>query len=136
MSMHLVGPYMTTTQYNRRKKKSNSARKAAADAKHNEWLAQQGLTANQIKLKKAFLGDVRHTVSNDDVPRSTPKLSNSVGNGFKKGIMENLHKESPEVQKEIMYKASRCMPLYNKGGIQFATPGEDMTQVGTKSRRG
>jgi hypothetical protein len=50
--------------------------------------------------------------------------------------MENLHKEKPEVQKEIMLKASRCMPLFNKGGLQYATPGEDMTQVGTKSRRG
>jgi len=136
MSMHLVGPYMTTTQYNRRRKKSNSKRAAESEAKHNEWLAKQGLTTNQIKLKKAFIGNVRHTIQSDDDTRSSPKLSNSVGNGFKKGIMENLHKERPEVQKEILYKASRCMPLYNKGGIQYATPGEDMTQVGTKSRRG
>ena len=132
MSMHLVGPYMTTTQYNRRKKKSNSAKKAVADAKHNEWLAQQGLTTNQIKLKKAFLGDVRHTVSNDDVPRSTPKLSNSVGNGFKTGIMVNLHREKPEVQKEILAKASRTAPAYSKGAYQYITPGSDPSDLGKK----
>ena len=133
--MHLVGPYMTTTRYNSKKKKSNSARKAAADAKHNEWLAKQGLTPNQIKLRKAFTGESRAAIPDYSVDNPY-QLSNSIGNGYKKGIMENLHKEAPEVQKEILYKASRCMPLFNKGGIQYATPAEDMTQVGTKSRRG
>jgi hypothetical protein len=50
--------------------------------------------------------------------------------------MANLHKETPEVQREIMEKASRCLPLYNKGGYQYATPDTDMTMVGSKSRRG
>ena len=54
MSMHLVGPYLTTTRYNTKQKKSNSIRKATAEAKHNEWLAKQGLTANQIKMKKEY----------------------------------------------------------------------------------
>jgi len=136
MTMHLVGPYLSTTVTHRKQKKSNSARKAAADAKHNDWLAKQGLTANQIKMKKAFLGNVKLN-NRPDLRTSNPyQLSNGVGGGYKKGVMENLHKERPEVQKEIMLKASRCMPLFNKGGLQYATPGEDMTQVGTKSRRG
>jgi hypothetical protein len=134
--MHLVGPYMTTTRYNAKKKKSNSRRLAESEAKHNAWLEKQGLTPNQIKLKKAFVGNVRIDTKPNTTTSNPYQLSNSVGNGYKKGIMENLHKESPEVQQEILYKASRCMPLYNKGGIQYATPGEDMTQVGTKSRRG
>lgn len=136
MSMHLVGPYLTTTKYGSKKKKSNSKRLAESEAKHNAWLAKQGLTPNQLKLKKEFVGNVRIN-NRPDLTISNPyQLSNSVGNGFKKGIMENLHKEAPEVQKEIMLKASRCMPLFNKGGLQYATPGEDMTQVGSKSRRG
>lgn len=135
MSMHLVGPYLTTTKYNSKKKKSNSKKLAEATDKHNAWLEKQGLAPNQLKLKKAFIGDVR--ISKPDLSTRNPyQLSNSVGNGYKKGIMENLHKEAPEVQREIMIKASRCMPLFNKGGLQYATPGEDMTQVGTKSRRG
>lgn len=32
-----------------------------------------------------------------------------------------LQKESPEIQKEIKNKASRLIPLYNKGPIQLAT---------------
>ena len=50
--------------------------------------------------------------------------------------MANLHKESAEVQQAIMDKASRCLPLYNKGGYQYATPDTDMTMTGSKSRRG
>jgi len=136
MSMHLVGPYLTTTKYGSKKKKSNSKRLAESEAKHNAWLAKQGLTPNQLKLKKEFVGNVRINTKPDLTTSNPYQLSNSVGNGFKKGIMENLHKEAPEVQKEIMLKASRCMPLFNKGGLQYATPGEDMTQVGSKSRRG
>jgi hypothetical protein len=134
--MHLVGPYLTTTKYGSKKKKSNSKRLAESEAKHNAWLAKQGLTPNQLKLKKEFVGNVRINTRPDLTTSNPYQLSNSVGNGFKKGIMENLHKEAPEVQKEIMLKASRCMPLFNKGGLQYATPGEDMTQVGSKSRRG
>jgi len=136
MSMHLVGPYLTTTKYGSKKKKSNSKRLAESEAKHNAWLAKQGLTPNQLKLKKEFVGNVRINTRPDLTTSNPYQLSNSVGNGFKKGIMENLHKEAPEVQKEIMLKASRCMPLFNKGGLQYLTPGEDVTQVGSKSRRG
>lgn len=132
MSMHLVGPYMTTTKYNRKQKKSNSKRSAEAEAKHNDWLAKQGLTANQIKMKKAFLGNVRNTIQHDSTPRNISQLSNSVGNGFKKGIMENLHKESLEVQKEILYKARRTAPAYSKGAYQYITPGADLTDIGRK----
>jgi hypothetical protein len=134
--MHLVGPYLTTTKYGSKKKKSNSKRLAESEAKHNAWLAKQGLTPNQLKLKKEFVGNVRINTRPDLTTSNPYQLSNSVGNGYKKGIMENLHKETTEVQKEIMLKASRCMPLFNKGGLQYATPGEDMTQVGSKSRRG
>ena len=67
---------------------------------------------------------------------STYQLSNGIGNGFKQGILANLHKESKEVQQQILDKASRCMPLFNKGGYQYATDDTDMTTVGSKSRRG
>lgn len=129
--MHLVGPYMTTTQYNRKQKKSNSARKAAADAKHNEWLAKQGLTPNQIKLKKAFTGESRTAIPNYRVDNPY-QLSNSIGNGYKKGIMENLHKEAPEVQQAILDKAKRTAPAYSKGAYQYITPNQDLTDIGRK----
>ena len=136
MSMHIVGPYLTTTKYNSKQKKSNSARKTVSDAKHNEWLAKQGLTTNQIKMKKAFLGDVSHNNEPDLRVTNPYQLSNGVGNGFKKGIMENLHKESPAVQKEIMAKAARTTMAYNKGPNMYFSPDADTTNIGTQSRRG
>jgi hypothetical protein len=42
MSMHLVGPYMTTTKYNRKHKPSKSKRLAAKQAEHEQWLAKMG----------------------------------------------------------------------------------------------
>lgn len=132
--MHLVGPYLTTTRYNSKKKLN--AKELRAKAEHDAWLKKQGLHPDQLSTRKALKGTkISKEMPNYKVSENAP-LSNSIGNGFRKGVMENLHKEKPEVQKEILYKASRCMPLFNKGGIQYATPGEDMTQVGTKSRRG
>lgn len=136
MSMHLEKAFITTTRYNSKSKRSKSKRLAEATAKHEQWLRERGLHPEQRNLQKAFKGEYKHDLPDLDVRSNLPKLSNGIGNGFKKGVMANLHKESPEVQKEILDKASRCMPLFNKGGIQYATPGTDMTTVGTKSRRG
>jgi hypothetical protein len=132
MSMHLEKAFLTTTRYSSKKKKSNSKRLAEATDKHNAWLAQQGLTPNQIQLKKAFVGNVRNNIEPNTTTCNPYQLSNSVGNGFKKGIMENLHKEKPEVQKEIMAKAARTAPAYSKGAYQYITPGADLSDVGKK----
>ena len=132
MSMHLEKAFLTTTRYSSKKKKSNSKRLAEATDKHNAWLAQQGLTPNQIQLKKAFVGNVRSNIEPNTTTCNPYQLSNSVGNGFKKGIMENLHKEKPEVQKEIMAKAARTAPAYSKGAYQYITPGADLSDVGKK----
>ena len=130
--MHLEKAFLTTTRYSSKKKKSNSKRVAESEAKHNAWLAKQGLTPNQLKLKKEFVGNVRINIKPDLTTSNPYQLSNSVGNGFKKGIMENLHKESLEVQKEIMAKAARTAPAYSKGAYQYITPGADLSDVGKK----
>ena len=130
--MHLEKAFLTTTRYSGKQKKSNSKRLAESEAKHNAWLAKQGLTPNQLKLKKEFVGNVRINIKPDLTTSNPYQLSNSVGNGFKKGIMENLHKESLEVQKEIMAKAARTAPAYSKGAYQYITPGADLSDVGKK----
>jgi hypothetical protein len=78
---------------------------------------------------------------NDDmmVDRSGYVSAGMSGSAFSctdRSLMSNLHKEPEHVRKEILAKASRVMPLFNKGGLQYATPETDMTQVGSKSRRG
>lgn len=50
--MHLVGPYMTTTNY--RSKKSNkkkSQKQIQADMKHDKWLRARGIAPDQLKDK-------------------------------------------------------------------------------------
>jgi len=52
MSMHLVGPYMTTTQYSRKKKTMNkSAKQIATDVAHDKWLRARGIAPDQLKAK-------------------------------------------------------------------------------------
>ena len=136
MSMHLVGPYMTTTRYNSKKKKSGSAKLAEATAKHEQWLRKQGLHPEQRTLQRAFKGRYQNDIPDYTVTRHTAELSNGIGNGFKKGIMANLHKETPEVQQAIMEKAARTTMAYNKGPIQYFSPESDKTNLGSQSRRG
>jgi len=135
MSMHLERAFISTTNYSGKgKRKPNTAAQRKADAEHDAWLRKRGLHPDQRKDKQikstATIPNYREGI------RSTAPLSNAVGNGFKTGVMENLHKEKPDVQKAILAKASRCMPLYNKGGYQYATEGTDMKLVGSKTRRG
>ncbi len=52
MSMHLVGPYMTTTQYSRKKKtKNKSAKQIASELAHDKWLRARGIAPDQLKAK-------------------------------------------------------------------------------------
>ena len=46
--MHLVGPYMTTTNHKKRKP-SNSKRQQEAQAAHDEWLRKRGVHPEQLK---------------------------------------------------------------------------------------
>ena len=131
MTMHLVGPYLTTTRYNSKKKKS--AKQLKADADHEAWLKKRGVDRNSIQAK------VAKEKPRAEMPKyeyTKVQYSNVVGSGTQSGVMANIHKEAPHVQKAILDKASRVMPLYNKGGLQYCTPDTDLKTVGTKSRRG
>jgi len=136
--MHMERPFLTTTKYNSKgKKPANTAAAREAKAKHEAWLRKQGLLPEQVEMKRMRTKSSSISLPNLKVDNPIP-LSNNVAvkGGFRNGIMDNLHKESEAVKQEILDKASRCMPLFNKGGIQYATPATDMTTVGSKSRRG
>lgn len=136
MTMHLLPAFYTTTVS---KRKSKSKPKTASQLAYEKWLQKQGLSPEQLKRKKTVDSNWKTEYTNAlRVERQYESLgmSGSKHSCAKRGIMDNLHKEPEHVRKEILQKASRCMPLYNKGGLQYASPGEDMTQVGTKSRRG
>jgi hypothetical protein len=135
--MHIVGPYLSTNKSKvRGKKAANTAAARAAAAKHDEWLRKQGLHPEQRDLARAVRGKRKIEFPDLKVEENAP-LSNKIdGNGLARGIMANLHKESAAVQQEILAKASRCVPQYNKGGYAYTTLGTDITTIGSKSRRG
>jgi hypothetical protein len=113
-------------------KKSKSKKLLNAVKEHEKFLLSVGYDAK--KSQKKSPSTVEYTV-----PKSSsyviPTSDTIVDGGRATGIMANLYKETPEVQRKILEKANRCMPLYNKGGYQFCSENEDMTQVGSRSRR-
>jgi hypothetical protein len=137
MTMHLLPAFYTTTT-TRKRKPGNNKRQALARAEHEAWV--QSMTGGRKADKKVldFKWKSRYT-SDMIVDRSgyvSAGMSGSASSCVDRSLMSNLHKEPEHVRKEILAKASRVMPLFNKGGLQYATPDTDMTQVGSKSRRG
>ena len=76
MSMHLVGPYMTTTQYSRKKKPTKNKRQLAAQAGHDKWLKKMGAHPDQIAKKKekyansSVLSIPDYSTSGNSIPTS------------------------------------------------------------------
>lgn len=141
MSMHILPAYFTSLNTRKRKRKSKVKSKLVSD--HDRWLLQNGVHPDQIRVKKdkKVLDKMWRSGYNESmmVDRSdyvSAGLSGDASSCAKRDIMTNLHKEPEHVQKEILKKASLVMPLYNKGGLQYAGPNVDLTTVGTKSRRG
>ena len=73
MSMHLVGPYMTTTSYKKRKAKKKTKRQLEADAKHDKWLRKMNAHPEQIAANKE---------KNANVPIRTIPDYHSMGNSI------------------------------------------------------
>jgi len=77
--------------------------------------------------------------SKRDIYNTVSKETKIVGSGIcaKHSIMDPrvLANEKPEVREAILAKSRRLMPLYNKGGYQYVTDGEDVTTLGSRSRR-
>lgn len=136
MTMHLLPAFYTTTVG---KRKTKSKPKTASQVAYDIWLVKQGLSPAQLKSKKTVDSNWKTEYTNSikvDRKYESSGMSGSKDACVRRGVMSNLHKEPEHVRKEILDKASRCMPLYNKGGLQYATPDTDMKTVGTKSRRG
>lgn len=134
MTMHLLPAYFTTT--NTKKKKSKPKK---SDLEHQAWLAKRGLLPQQVKAKIKLDSNWNTEYAKSiKVERKykSAEMSGSSDSCAKKDIMTRLYKEPEHVKKEILNKASRVMPLYNKGGLQYVTPDTDMKMVGSKSRRG
>ena len=58
MSMHLVGPWMTTTNYKKRKQKGRTKKDIEAQRYHDKWLRKMGAHPDQISENKKKNADV------------------------------------------------------------------------------
>lgn len=136
MTMHMERAHLNNNGSGKGKKSPNTAAKRKAEVDHQAWLRSQGVHPTQLEKRKLNFKVAKPAA--EPLAKPAPQLSNNlrVTGGFKRSIMDRLDEESPETRKAILDKASRLAPLYNKGAIQYVSPGEDLTQIGSKSRRG
>ena len=123
MTMQMVGPYLTTTRYNSKKKKPN-AKQLKAQAEHDKWLRKQGVHPDQLAAKK------HKDVSINSIPdyrsnsRNTVPTSDKIcGNGTQKEQM-TYSGERKLVGIAMMHK-SNLVPVFadddDKNGSKQAT---------------
>ena len=68
MSMHIVGPYMTTTKYNSKSKKTKNKRLLAAQERHEKWINDNGYN----KKATAIVNEIPNHATNrsNNIPTS------------------------------------------------------------------
>jgi hypothetical protein len=64
------------------------------------------------------------------------RLAHSIGNGYARGIMTNLHKESAKVQRELMAKAMRTPLPLTKDQLCILVPKAIQLDLGSRSIEG
>tara|TARA_A100000164_G_scaffold322584_1_gene305888 strand:+ start:5409 stop:5786 length:378 start_codon:yes stop_codon:yes gene_type:complete len=74
--MHLVGPYMTTTSYKKRKAKKKTQGQIEADARHEKWLRKMNAHPEQIARNKEKNANVS-ILSVPDYSSNSPTIPTS-----------------------------------------------------------
>lgn len=133
MTMHLLPAFFSTT--NTKKRKAKKVNQASVE-KHDAWLIKMGCHPKQIKAKRKVDNNWPSTYNENmkvqEAYQVSPDTFGDSNSCVKRGVLANLHKEPSDVQKEILDKANRIQPLYNKGGLQYVTDGIDLHDVGKK----
>ena len=114
MTMHLLGPWMTTTKYNSRKTKKTKRQKQA-DAAHDKWLRKMGAHPDQRKGDSSK--SVAKSLSMDFTTSSTIPLSNNIVAIDNSGKLDS----NTKLQHSSKYVVGQA---YNKGGYQVLSAKE------------
>lgn len=104
MSMHLVGPYMTTNNTKKRKSKKKSRRQMEAEAHHEKFLKRMGVN----KKKTDFRYDIPSYKS--ETTNNIP-TSDAIGNGTRR--KNNTYTGDYIIGIGTMHK-SNAVPITNK----------------------
>jgi hypothetical protein len=104
MSMHIVGPYMTTTKYNSKSKKTKNKRLLAAQERHEKWMNDNGYN----KKATAIVNEIPNYATN----RPSVPLSNKICSN---GAAKDRKEYTGTLIKGIatMHK-SNAVPIINK----------------------
>lgn len=118
-----------TRQTSRKKKKKITKKLLRARKEHNVFLRSVGY----VKVKTRYVYDFPDLSVKPMPPTSDNLYTNG---GFKRTVddwkWKKSRKESPETIKELTRKKERTAPIWNKGGYQYITDGEDTKTLGRK----
>lgn len=90
-----------------------------AQAKHQAFLDQLCIRPANGREPQAWAKQYAAELMEGINPMpSAPLVASKTPN---RSLLANLHRESPEVRREIERKAKRIGPLFNKGGLQYPT---------------
>tara|TARA_B100000035_G_scaffold261500_1_gene232653 strand:+ start:3188 stop:3574 length:387 start_codon:yes stop_codon:yes gene_type:complete len=128
--MHLVGPYMTTTNYKKRKQKGLTQKDKQAKIEHDKWLKKMGVHPDQLAEKKAKRGNVK-TV---DFPDYSSDSSNNIRTS------DNIPSGSTAPKERQVYSGERQLlgvaTMHKSNMVPvFADKKEDAKDI-AKMRRG
>lgn len=110
MTMSLVGPYLTTTKYNRKQKPSKSKRLAAKQAEHEAWLESMGVGKKQLEAKLYDQYGKRKSVNNIPDYNTGPRMTSDrvAGHGAAK---ERVQYTGDEIAGIVTTHKSNLMPV-------------------------
>lgn len=106
MTMHLVGPYMTTTVYNRKQKKTKSKRMIQAQEDHDKWLAKMGVGKTKLPTDKK--GNRTGIYDIPDYKTERVTSDRIAGNGFAKKPVKYTGNEIAGI---VVTHKSNLMPV-------------------------
>jgi hypothetical protein len=109
MTMSLVGPYLTTTKYNRKQKPSKNKRLQKAQAEHEAWLESMGVGKKQLE-EKLYVNGKRKNVNNIPDYNTGPRMTSDrvAGHGAAK---ERLQYTGDEIAGIVVTHKSNLMPV-------------------------
>ena len=119
MTMHLMGPYMTTTNTSKRKKSKKSQKQKQSDIAHDKWLRKMGAHPDQRKGDKCY----GSTTGSKPVGVGSTPASPAIPLSNKIVAIDNSGKLDTEVK--MMYSSQYVVgQAYNKGGTQVLSKQE------------
>jgi hypothetical protein len=128
---------MTIIYTNSRKKltqKQQSRAKQVFEKHQLEFCQKLGQNVEQLKVKQKFSPIQTYSLTYRGKNEKRISVDSGTGIAAKRSIMDPmvLQREKPEVVEAIKQKAMRTAPLFNKGGLQYISDGEDLTSIGKK----